>query len=184
MCIRDRLGIERFVLDDGWFRHRRSDQAGLGDWFVDEGVWPDGLHPLVDHVHGLGMDFGLWFEPEMINLDSDLAREHPDWVFQTDHGPGLPSRYQHVLDLGHPAAYAFVLERMSTLVGEYRIAFIKWDHNRPLVDAGHSPDGSPGVHIHTEAVYVLMAEPKARHPGLEIESCCGGGCLLYTSRCG
>jgi alpha-galactosidase len=169
------LGIERFVLDDGWFRHRRNDQAGLGDWFVDEGVWPEGLHPLVDHVHALGMDFGLWFEPEMINLDSDLAREHPEWIFQTAHGPGLPSRYQHVLDLGHPAAYAFVLERMSALVGEYRIAFIKWDHNRPLVDAGHSPDGRPGVHVHTEAVYRLMAELKVRHPGLEIESCCGGG---------
>lgn len=169
------LGIERFVLDDGWFRHRRNDQAGLGDWFVDESVWPDGLHPLVDHVHALGMDFGLWFEPEMINLDSDLAREHPDWVFQTDHGPGVPSRYQHVLDLGQPAAYAFILERMSALVEEYRIAFIKWDHNRPLVDAGHSPDGRPGVHVHTEALYRLMAELKTRHPGLEIESCCGGG---------
>lgn len=169
------LGIERFVLDDGWFRHRRNDQAGLGDWFVDESVWPDGLHPLVDHVHALGMDFGLWFEPEMINLDSDLAREHPDWVFQTDHGPGVPSRYQHVLDLGQPAAYAFILERMSALVEEYRIAFIKWDHNRPLVDAGHSPDGRPGVHVHTEALYRLMAELKARYPGLEIESCCGGG---------
>jgi len=169
------LGIERFVLDDGWFLHRRNDQAGLGDWFVDESVWPDGLHPLVDHVHALGMDFGLWFEPEMINLDSDLAREHPDWVFQTDHGPGVPSRYQHVLDLGQPAAYAFILERMSALVEEYRIAFIKWDHNRPLVDAGHSPEGRPGVHVHTEALYRLMAELKTRHPGLEIESCCGGG---------
>jgi alpha-galactosidase len=169
------MGIERFVLDDGWFRHRRNDTAGLGDWYVDEDVWPDGLHPLVDRVHDLGMEFGLWFEPEMVNLDSDLAREHPEWVFQTDHGPGVASRHQHVLDLGHPAAYEFVLERMSALVGEYRISYIKWDHNRPLVDAGHSPHGRPGVHVQTEATYRLMAELKARHPGLEIESCSGGG---------
>ena len=169
------MGIERFVLDDGWFRHRRNDTAGLGDWYVDEGVWPDGLHPLVDRVHELGMEFGLWFEPEMVNLDSDLAREHPEWLFQTEHGPGVASRHQHVLDLGHAAAYDFVLERMSTLVSEYQIAYIKWDHNRPLVDAGHSPDGQPGVHVQTEATYRLMAELKARHPGLELESCCGGG---------
>ena len=169
------LGIERFVLDDGWFRHRRNDRAGLGDWYVDEGVWPDGLHPLVDRVRELGMEFGLWVEPEMVNLDSDLAREHPEWVFQTVHGPGVSSRHQHVLDLGHPAAYDHLLERISALVDEYRIAYLKWDHNRALVDAGHSSDGRPGVHRQTQAVYRLMAELKARHPALEIESCCGGG---------
>ncbi|HWS57244.1 MAG TPA: alpha-galactosidase, partial [Actinotalea sp.] len=170
------LGIERYVLDDGWFRHRRDDHAGLGDWYVDEGVWgPDGLHPLVDRVRALGMEFGLWFEPEMVNLDSDLAREHPGWVFATDHGPGIASRYQHVLDLGHPDAYAHVLDRVSSLVTEYDIAYLKWDHNRALVDAGHQPDGTPGVHAHTLAVYRMMAELKTRHPGLEIESCAGGG---------
>ncbi len=111
------LGIERFVLDDGWFRHRRNDRAGLGDWYVDEDVWPDGLHPLVDRVHALGMEFGLWFEPEMVNLDSDLARAHPEWILQTEHGPGIASRHQHVLDLGNPAAYAHVLDRMSCAGG-------------------------------------------------------------------
>lgn len=170
------LGIERYVLDDGWFRHRRSDNAGLGDWYVDEGVWGEaGMHPLVDRVHELGMEFGLWFEPEMVNLDSDLAREHPEWIFGTDHGPGIPARQQHVLDLGHPQAYAHILERVSSLVSEYRIAYIKWDHNRALVDAGHSPDGTPGVHVQTLAVHRMMADLKTRHPGLEIESCCGGG---------
>jgi alpha-galactosidase len=172
------LGIERFVLDDGWFRHRRNDRAGLGDWYVDEQVWPEGLHPLVDRVHDLGMEFGLWFEPEMVNLDSDLARDHPEWVFQTEHGPGLASRHQHVLDLGHPEAYAHVLERISALVTEYQIAFIKWDHNRALVDAGHAPDGTPGVHAQTLAVYRLLDELKARHPGLEIESCSAGGARM------
>jgi alpha-galactosidase len=170
-----RLGIERYVLDDGWFRHRRDDDAGLGDWYVDEEVWPDELHPLVDRVHELGMEFGLWFEPEMVNLDSDLARAHPEWLFATDHGPGLPSRQQHVLDLGHPEAYAYLLERISSLVAEYGIGYLKWDHNRPLLDAGHQPHGRPGVHAQTLATYRLMAELKARHPGLEIESCAGGG---------
>ena len=169
------LGIERYVVDDGWFRHRRADDAGLGDWYVDEGVWPDGLHPLVDRVRELGMEFGLWFEPEMVNLDSDLARAHPEWLFGTEHGPGLPSRQQHVLDLGHPEAYAYLLERISSLVAEYGIAYLKWDHNRPLLDAGHSPDFRPGAHAQALAAYRLMAELKARHPGLEIESCAGGG---------
>ncbi|NLI19073.1 MAG: alpha-galactosidase [Actinomycetales bacterium] len=170
------LGIERYVLDDGWFRHRRSDNAGLGDWFVDESVWgPEGLHPLVDRVRELGMEFGLWFEPEAINPDSDLARAHPEWVLQTNHGPGPDSRYQQVLDLGHPEAYAYVLERISALVAEYGIAYLKWDHNRALVDAGHTPSGRPGVHAQTVAFHRMLAELKARHPGLEIESCAGGG---------
>ncbi|MCU0283953.1 MAG: alpha-galactosidase [Candidatus Nanopelagicales bacterium] len=169
------VGVERFVLDDGWFRHRRHDRAGLGDWYVDEDVWPEGLHPLVDRVHALGMEFGLWFEPEMVNLDSDLARAHPEWLLRTEHGPGIPSRQQHVLDLAQPQAYAYVRDRMSALIAEYRIAYVKWDHNRPLVDAGHWPTGVPGVHAQTEATYRLMAELKARHPGLEIESCSAGG---------
>ena len=169
------VGIERFVLDDGWFRARVDDRAGLGDWYVDDERWPDGLHPLVDRVHELGMDFGLWFEPEMVNLDSDLAHAHPDWLLQTAHGPGPASRHQHVLDLAQPEAYAFVLERMSAVIAEYAVAFVKWDHNRPLVDAGHGPAGRPGIHAQTQATYRLMAELKARHPGLEIESCSAGG---------
>jgi alpha-galactosidase len=172
------IGVERFVLDDGWFPARRNDHAGLGDWWVDPTVWPDGLHPLVDRVHDLGMEFGLWFEPEMVNLDSDLARTHPEWLFATDHGPSIPSRYQHVLDLGHEGAFGYLLERISALVDEYRIAYLKWDHNRPLLDAGHQPTGRPGVHAHTLAVYRLMAQLKQRHPGLEIESCAGGGARI------
>lgn len=168
-------GVERFVLDDGWFRGRRSDRSGLGDWYVDPSVWPDGLHPLVNHVRSLDMEFGLWFEPEMVNLDSDLARTHPEWLFDAGHGPGMPSRYQHELDLGHPAAYQHILERISALVSEHHIDYVKWDHNRPLIDAGHQPAGAPGIHRHTDALYHLLAELRRRHPWLEIESCCGGG---------
>jgi alpha-galactosidase len=169
------LGVERFVLDDGWFHARRDDTAGLGDWHVDEDVWPDGLNPLVDRVHALGMEFGLWVEPEMVNLDSDLARAHPDWVLQTEHGPGLPARHQHVLDLANPEAFAHVVDRISGLVKQYGVGYLKWDHNRPLVDAGHAPTGRPSVHAQTAATYRMMAELKERHDGLEIESCCAGG---------
>jgi alpha-galactosidase len=169
-----RIGVERFVLDDGWFAHRRDDTAGLGDWYVDETVWPRGLRPLIDHVTGLGMRFGIWVEPEMINEDSDLYRAHPDWVL----GPGagvLPprARHQQVLDLNVPAAYAYILERLDELLAGNDVSFLKWDHNRDLVAAGH--DGRPGVHGQTLAVYRLLDELRARHPGVEIESCSSGG---------
>ncbi|MCU1409743.1 MAG: glycoside hydrolase clan [Rhodoglobus sp.] len=169
------LGAERFVVDDGWFLGRRDDTSSLGDWTVDAAVWPSGLEPLAQRVRELGMDFGLWFEPEMVNLDSELAREHPDWVFDAGHGPGLPSRHQHVLDLGHEEAYDHVFGQVSALVASLGIAYIKWDHNRYLLDAGHTPTGRPGVRRQVEQVYRMMRELKAAHPGLEIESCASGG---------
>ncbi len=172
------IGVERFVLDDGWFGSRRDDTRGLGDWQVSREVWPDGLGPLVDHVRGLGMEFGLWFEPEMVNLDSDLVRAHPEWVLGPVAGPTPPSRHQHVLDLANPDAFDHVLEAMSGLVTEYGIAFIKWDHNRDLHEAVRS-DGSgtdrPAVHVQTSAAFRLMDELRRRHPDLEIESCSSGG---------
>ncbi|KQO60390.1 alpha-galactosidase [Curtobacterium sp. Leaf261] len=168
------LGVERYVLDDGWFRGRRNDFAGLGDWFVDETVWPDGLTPLVEHVRGLGMEFGLWFEPEMVNEDSDLAREHPDWIMQTGGRLPVRSRHQQVLDLAIPEAYEFILGRIATIVDEYGVDYIKWDHNRDLVEAG-GPSGSAAVHAQTLATYRLMGALKERFPGLEIESCSSGG---------
>ncbi|MDT0266845.1 alpha-galactosidase [Streptomyces sp. DSM 44915] len=169
------VGVERYVLDDGWFLGRRHDGAGLGDWYVDETVWPDGLHPLVDHVRGLGMEFGLWVEPEMINPNSRLAEAHPEWILAT--GGRLPGelRGQQVLDLTHPEAYAYVHERLDALLTEYDISYLKWDHNRELGDAGHSPDGAAAVRGQTLAVYRLLDQLRAAHPGLEIESCSGGG---------
>ena len=169
------VGTERFVLDDGWFRGRRDDHAGLGDWYVDETVWPDGLHPLVEHVRGLGMEFGLWVEPEMVNPNSDLAREHPEWILATGDRMPPESRHQQVLDLGHPAAYAYILERLDAIVSEYALTYLKWDHNRDLVEAGHSPTGRAGVRAQTLAVYRLLDELRSRHPRLEIESCSSGG---------
>ncbi|ROT26501.1 alpha-galactosidase [Micromonospora sp. HM5-17] len=170
-----RIGAERFVLDDGWFRGRRDDRAGLGDWYVDPDVWPTGLHPLVDHVRGLGLEFGLWVEPEMVNPDSELARNHPDWLLSTGGRLPRPSRWQQVLDLTNPEAYAYVLGRLDALLNEYDIAYLKWDHNRDLLDAGLPPSGRPGVHAQTQAVYRLLDTVRERHPRLEIESCASGG---------
>ncbi|ADB30844.1 glycoside hydrolase clan GH-D [Kribbella flavida DSM 17836] len=169
------VGAERFVLDDGWFRGRRNDRAGLGDWYVDEGIWPKGLHPLVDHVTGLGLQFGLWVEPEMVNPDSDLAREHPDWILATGNRTPPTARYQQGLNLGIPAAYDYILERLDALLNEYDISYLKWDHNRDFVDGGNQLTGAAGIHEQTLAVYRLLDELKRRHPGLEIESCSSGG---------
>ncbi|MCC8243149.1 alpha-galactosidase [Saccharothrix luteola] len=169
------VGAELFVLDDGWFRNRRDDTAGLGDWHVDERVWPDGLHPLVDHVRAQGMEFGLWVEPEMVSADSDLLRNHPDWVLSTGGRRPPLVRGQHVLDLTRPEVRAHLLERLDALVTEYRIAYLKWDHNRDLVDAGDSRTGRAAVHAQTLAVYGLLDELRRRHPGLEVESCSSGG---------
>ena len=170
------VGAERFVLDDGWFGGRRDDQRGLGDWYVSETVWPKGLGPLVTHVRGLGMEFGLWVEPEMVNEDSELARAHPDWIMAADPDRlPLRARHQQVLDLAHPEAFAHVLERLDTLLTTYPIAYLKWDHNRDLVEAGHQASGRAGVHDQTLAAYRLMDVLRARHPALEIESCSSGG---------
>ena len=169
------VGVERFVLDDGWFTGRRDDTAGLGDWFVDDDVWPEGLHPLIDHVRGCGMEFGLWVEPEMVNPESDLARRHPDWILRGRMTLPPSARQQQVLDLSHPEAYDYISSRLNALLDEYPIAYLKWDHNRDLVEAGNGPAGASRVHAHTVALYRLLDELKSRHPGLEIESCASGG---------
>jgi alpha-galactosidase len=169
------VGAERFVLDDGWFRGRRDDHAGLGDWYVDADIWPKGLHPLVDHVTGLGLQFGLWVEPEMVNPDSDLAREHPEWILATGNRMPPTARHQQGLNLGIEGAYNYLLERLDSLLNEYDISYLKWDHNRDFVDAGNQLTGQAGVHDQTLGVYRLLDELRRRHPGLEIESCSSGG---------
>jgi alpha-galactosidase len=172
------VGVERFVLDDGWFRGRRDDSAGLGDWFVDEGLWPDGLLPLSRHVHARGMQFGLWFEPEMVNPDSDLAREHPDWLLQER--TELTWRHQFVLDLSRPEVAEYLLTRLDAVITEAEVDYVKWDHNRDL-HAALGVDGSPRVHAHTLAVYGVLDELRRRHPALEVESCASGGARVDLS---
>ncbi|MBT0768496.1 alpha-galactosidase [Kineosporia sp. J2-2] len=170
------VGAERFVLDDGWFSGRRNDTTSLGDWQVDEGVWPQGLAPLADHVRTRGLEFGLWFEPEMISLDSRVAREHPEWILAPAQGEGSSMRQQYVLDLTDPAAFSYLLEAISGLVQRYRVAYVKWDHNRELHEAvSRSHGDTVAVSAQTRATYRLMDELRERCPGLEIESCSAGG---------
>ncbi len=162
------LGAERFVLDDGWFGGRQNgrddDTSSLGDWTVDLRKWPKGLHPLIRHVQSLGMTFGLWFEPEMVNRNSDLYRAHPDWVL----GPAdqTTGRGQLVLNLALPQVRDNLFAQVSAILAEYPIDYIKWDHNRllPVVDAAQA-----------RGIYDLIDRLRVAHPTVEIETCASGG---------
>jgi len=167
------IGVERFVLDDGWFGARRDDHAGLGDWTVAPEVWPQGLKPLIDVVKKNGMEFGLWFEGEMVNADSDLFRAHPEWILHSGTRTPIEARFQQVLDLSHQGAFDHVLGQVDALLTEYEISYIKWDHNRTLTEAAHF--GKATMRNQNVAIYKLFDELKRRHPGLEIESCASGG---------
>ncbi|UQX87674.1 alpha-galactosidase [Jatrophihabitans telluris] len=170
------IGIERFVLDDGWFGSRRDDTSGLGDWTISPDVWPDGLGPIVEHVRGLGMSFGLWFEPEMVNPDSELYRAHPEWILQITGRRPLESRNQWVLDLGRAEVRRYLFDQISAVLSAYPIEFVKWDHNRPLADAGSGARAdAAGVHSATAGYYLLLEELRRAHPEVEWESCASGG---------
>ncbi|MGW6337024.1 alpha-galactosidase [Nocardia rhamnosiphila] len=170
------LGVERYVLDDGWFRGRRHDKAGLGDWYVDEDIWPEGLDPLIDHVRALGMRFGLWFEPEMVNPDSQLYREHPEWVLSAGGRTPQLERNQLVLDLSRPEVIDYLLDRIGAILSAHDISYVKWDHNRDLLEAGTSTrHGAPAVHANTLGYYRLLDTLRERYPYVEWESCASGG---------
>ena len=166
-------GVERFVVDDGWFHGRRDDHAGLGDWWVDTDVWPNGLTPLIDHVRRLDMQFGIWVEPEMVNPDSDLYRAHPDWTLVDDRYPAVLGRNQLVLDLGRVEVGDYLFAHLDALLRDHDIAYIKWDMNRDLVAA--TSQGRAGVHRQTLGVYALLDRLRATHPNVEFETCASGG---------
>ena len=168
------VGVERFVLDDGWFKGRKSDSAGLGDWTVDETVFPQGLEPLIQHVNAVGMEFGLWVEPEMVNPDSDLYRAHPDWVLNAAPAPLLLSRNQLVLDLTRTEVQEYLFGRLDNLLSEYAITYLKWDMNRVINQPGNA-EGRAVTHYQTLALYQLLARVREAHPEVEIESCSSGG---------
>ncbi|MFK7761790.1 MAG: alpha-galactosidase [Roseobacter sp.] len=158
------LGAERFVLDDGWFGQRDDDTTSLGDWEVDPRKYPDGLGPLINHVHGLGMRFGIWFEPEMVNPDSDTFRAHPDWVLGPD--DQILGRQQMVLNMALDAVQDYLFARIDALLKAHTIDYIKWDHNRvlPLADAAQA-----------RGIYALLDRLQMAFPEVEIESCASGG---------
>ncbi len=168
------LGVERFVLDDGWFHRRDDDTSSLGDWWPDAAKYPNGLGPLADHVIGLGMEFGLWFEPEMVNPDSELYRAHPDWVLQVAGRPLQLSRNQLVLDLTRGEVRDYLFDAIAKVLREVPVSYIKWDHNRDLVAAGDA-GGLPAYRRQVLAYYELLARLRAEFPAVEIECCAGGG---------
>ncbi len=169
------IGAERFVLDDGWFKARRNDESGLGDWVVDKEVYPNGLQPIIDYVNKKGLEFGLWVEPEMVNEDSDFFRNNPDWILAAPPSPHVPFRHQFVIDLTRPEAAENIFNQIDSILNEYPdITYLKWDMNRDLNHpGGHS--GLPAVHGQTQAVYKLIDRLRAKHTHIEIESCSSGG---------
>jgi len=178
------LGIERFVLDDGWFEGRNDDKAALGDWTPDRKKYPDGLGPLAAHVTGLGLEFGLWVEPEMISPDSDLARAHPDWILTGAGRPMLTGRNQIVLDMSAPGVAEHLYSVLSGLLKSLPISYLKWDHNREIVAGG----ARAVYRRQVQATYALMARLRGNFPDVEIEACAAGGgridagILQYTHR--
>lgn len=167
------MGVERFIIDDGWFKGRCGDKAALGDWFLDEEKYPNGLEPIVEHVNQLGMEFGLWFEPEMINKDSDLYRAHPDWLLAVDGYDQPTGRNQYVIDLQNQQAFDFLFERLDHFLSQYNIAYIKWDMNREVVQPAHL--GRSAAHQQTARYYELVDKVREKHPMVDIESCAAGG---------
>lgn len=171
------IGVELFCIDDGWFggvNGRTDDHRGLGDWSVNPTKFPNGLKPLTDEVRRLGMKFGIWIEPEMINPNSDLYRAHPDWVLHFPGRPRTESRWQLILDLGRPEVLEYLFGQFDALVRDHGIDFIKWDMNRYASEPG-SVAGKSIWHKHVEAVYALCDRLRQAHPKLDIESCSGGG---------
>ncbi len=170
------LGVERFVLDDGWFHGRSDDRRALGDWWPDAQKYPHGLAPLATLVRQLGMEFGLWVEPEMVNPDSDLHRAHPDWALQLEGRPLLTFRNQLVLDIARPEVAEHVFALLDARLREAPIAYLKWDMNRDLTTAGRA--GAPVYREQVLALYALLDRVRAAHPEVEIESCASGGARI------
>jgi len=174
-----KIGVERFVMDDGWFGARNNDHAGLGDWYVNPKKFPNGLQPLIQYVNGLGMDFGIWVEPEMVNPDSDLYRKHPDWAMNFPGRPRTEARNQLILNMARDDVKEYTFAWLDKLVSENNIAFLKWDMNRNFSEPGWpevGPANEKKIWVkYTNNVYEIIDRLRAKHPKLEIESCSGGG---------
>ncbi|MCT9077736.1 alpha-galactosidase [Streptomyces fulvoviolaceus] len=171
------IGVELFVVDDGWFGARTSDRAGLGDWAPNPDRFPGGLKPLGDYVHALGMQFGIWVEPEMVNPDSDLYRAHPDWVQYQTGRKRTELRNQLVLNLAREDVQEYLWGQLHGLLSSAPVDYVKWDFNRCFTDAGWPGEAYPQRlwvdHVH--AFYSLLDRLRAAHPGVAFESCSGGG---------
>lgn len=173
------MGIELFVIDDGWFEGRVDDTAGLGDWYVDRNKFPGGMNELIDAVHDLGMKFGVWIEPEMVNPNSRLYEEHPEWIYRYPNREVLMGRNQYELDMSNPEVVDYLIQIFDELLSEHQIEYIKWDMNRYAAEMG-SPTREAGQwkelwFRNTMGVYRLIDELRKRHPHVEFEACSSGG---------
>jgi len=173
------LGIELFVLDDGWFGRRDNDKTSLGDWFVDHRKLPKGLNHLASEVEAKGMQFGLWFEPEMVSVDSDLFREHPDWCLHVPGRQSTESRNQLVLDFSREDVCKEITKRVSDILANMPISYVKWDMNRHMTEIGSAilpPDRQrETAHRYMLGLYKMLEEITAAFPNVLFESCSGGG---------
>jgi alpha-galactosidase len=172
------LGVELFVLDDGWFKGRYDDRVGLGDWSPDQGKFPDGLNPLISAVKSLGMSFGLWLEPEMVNPDSDLYRHHPDWAIQFPGRALTSARNQYILNLGRKDVQDHLIQVIDSLLSSYEISFVKWDMNRNVSEPGWQGAAGDPRELwmrYVFGLYRVLEEVRARHPKVVFQSCSGGG---------
>ena len=173
------LGVEVFVIDDGWFKGRINDKGGLGDWTVDKNKFPNGLQPMIEKINAMGLDFGIWIEPEMVNPNSDLYRQHPDWVFHYPNRTRHETRNQLMLNLAREDVYQYLYSCFSTLLRENNIKFIKWDMNRGVTEPGFlsaPTDEQRAVRIkYIENLYRLFETLRAEFPEVWFENCAGGG---------
>jgi len=168
-----KMGVERFIIDDGWFEGRNDDFAALGDWYLDKKKYPQGLTPVVQHVLDQGMEFGIWVEPEMINEDSHLYRAHPEWVLGIAGYDQPTGRHQYLLDLQNPDCFAYLLEKIDAILSDFEVSYVKWDMNREMVQPAHN--GQAAVHHHVKQLYKLFELLEEKHPQVEFESCASGG---------
>ncbi len=172
------IGCELFVLDDGWFSGRSGDDAGLGDWWPDPAKFPNGLSPLIDAVHNLGMKFGLWIEPEMVNPNSELYRAHPDWIIHFPRRERTLSRNELILNLGRLDVQDHLIDVLDTLLTNAAVDFVKWDMNRNVSEPGwpdHVGDQRELWVRYVEGVHRVWSELRRRHPDIIFEGCSGGG---------
>ncbi|EGX57709.1 alpha-galactosidase [Streptomyces zinciresistens K42] len=170
------IGAELFVVDDGWFTGRADDTGGLGDWHPDPAAFPDGFDRFVADVRALGLDFGLWVEPEAVSPGSRLHTEHPDWVYRVDGRPARLVRHQLLLDLGRTDVQDFVIATLDRLLDTYAIDYLKWDMNRPPTERGRPSAGPADLDAEHVAGYLRVLDHlRAAHPGVTVEGCAGGG---------
>ena len=174
-----KLGVELFVLDDGWFGKRNNDNAGLGDWTVNKEKFPNGLNEIIEYINKLGMDFGIWIEPEMVNKDSELYRFHPDWIIHAPNRKPSHTRNQYTLDFSRDEVVDHIYNQIEKLLSDYNISYVKWDMNRYITECYSKGKGAnlqgTVYHKYILNVYKLYDKLTTRFPNILFELCSSGG---------